>query len=175
MYTPLILSLVVLVIAVFINRRNFIKDVASFYLKSFVSAFFAFTVGLMIALMLGVKTSNLKMRTETVYIHSLKDGSQTQGSFTLGTGVINGRWMYTYYTKKKNSRGQYIFKANSIEASKANLSYSPDKPRIEYVYRCYEEDSRFSNFVLTPSDDILLRTIYVPEGSIENSFEIDAE
>ena len=51
-------------------------------------------------------------RIDTTFIESLKDGST--GSFILGSGYINGRNVYIYYTK--NADGGYI--RNSINTDK---------------------------------------------------------
>jgi len=56
-------------------------------------------------------------RIDTTFIESLKDGST--GSFILGSGYINGRNVYIYYTK--NADGGYI--RNSINTDKTIIEW----------------------------------------------------
>jgi len=100
-------------------------------------------------------------RIDTTFIESLKDGSTgSTGSFILGSGYINGRNVYIYYTK--NADGGYI--RNSINTDKT-IIYMDENSKPYLISHYVETDELHEQFIFRYS-------LHVPNGTIMNTFTV---
>lgn len=99
---------------------------------------------------------------------ALGDGSQTTGRMFLGSGHIDGELTYKYAYKKGEGYAIDTQQANYVD----ELRYIKDgsKPRIENTEVVYK--STWANFLTTPFYNSA-KYIYVPEGTIQETFSID--
>lgn len=98
----------------------------------------------------------------TQYIVALKDNNMMQGKYYLQRGYI-GEDLYYQYLMKWNDG----YKANKIKASNAVIYESNSNYRVEW----YKGERRWLCF----SDTTKMQKIYIPEGSIEETFIVDLE
>ncbi|SCV23859.1 Uncharacterized protein BCRIVMBC845_06456 [Bacillus cereus] len=101
---------------------------------------------------------------------ALSDGSQTTGRMFLGSGYIDGELTYRYAYKK--GEGYAIDTENASYIDEIRYIKDGSKPRIEsreVVYR-----STLANFFTAPFFESG-KYIYVPEGTIQESFNIDLQ
>lgn len=140
----------------------------------FFESFFSGLIGLMIGVLICGIMAIAPVPTKEVIVSdvpicAMKDTMGVEGSFFLGSGSIDSEFKYVYATK--TDKGIKI--QNPIDASKAYINYikEDEQPHITEV------DTQFSNDILNfffcgdmkPSETY----IYVPEGTIEEVYNID--
>lgn len=110
---------------------------------------------------------------DTTHIVSLKDNLSVRGSFFLGSGIISNTMKYVFYIK--NYDGSYS--SQMIDADDVRIMYAKNNPRIEVTKHIteYREKNVVENDILTRDSYVVSKIIYVPEGSIKNNFELDAQ
>lgn len=108
------------------------------------------------------------VKRDVTELIALNDGSSVSGRMFLGSGSIDGDLVYKYAMKKGDGYAIDFEKANDID----ELRYIKDgsKPRIERTEVVYK--STFTNFMTAPFFDTA-KYIYVPEGTIQETFNID--
>lgn len=99
-------------------------------------------------------------RIDTTFIESLKDGSTVTGSFILGSGFVNGRDVYIYYTK--NADGGYI--RNSIDTART-IIYMDENSKPYLISHYVETDELREQFISRYS-------LHVPNGTIMKTFTV---
>jgi hypothetical protein len=99
-------------------------------------------------------------RIDTTFIESLKDGSTVTGSFILGSGYINGRDVYIYYTK--NVDGGYV--RNSIDTART-IIYMDENSKPYLISHYVETDELREQFISRYS-------LHVPNGTIMKTFTV---
>lgn len=108
--------------------------------------------------------------SNTDKIVTARDNQSVKGSFMLGCGTIEGVMKYTYYVDNGDS-----YNLKSIDASMAEIKYLKDStsvPRVETISHI-RTDAIINYFTLQREDDYYI--VYVPEGSIGNNFQFDAQ
>lgn len=96
------------------------------------------------------------------YIEALSDSSMMNGRMYVRSGYIEEQPYYQYMVKQ--SDGGFVY--NRVKARTAKIYYTDDDNyRVEW-YR------RTKNFLFASQEEVLQK-IYVPKGSIEDSFSID--
>lgn len=98
----------------------------------------------------------------TQYIVALNDNNIIHGRFYLRRGYIDEEMYYQYLMKWNGG-----YKLNQIEASNATIYESDNDYRVEW----YEGKRNWLCF----TDTTKIQKIYVPNGSIKESFNIDLE
>lgn len=98
----------------------------------------------------------------TQYIVALNDNSMIHGKFYLRRGYIDEETYYQYLMKWNGG-----YKLNKIKASSATVYESDDNYRVEW----YEGKRSWLWF----SDTTKIQKVYIPEGSIQESFNVDLE
>lgn len=108
------------------------------------------------------------VKRDVTELIALNDGSSVSGRMFLGSGSIDGELVYKYAMKKGEGYAVDFESANTVD----ELRYIKDgsKPRIERTETVYK--STFANFLVTPFFDTA-KYIYVPEGTIQETFNID--
>lgn len=96
-------------------------------------------------------------------LRAINMGDQTTGRFFLGSGVINGENVYTYFYVNKGGNAQ----SGRIDADSAEVVESDtEDPRI--VTHNWRMPWWYGPFDLGET-----YTIYVPEGSITSTYNLD--
>jgi hypothetical protein len=101
-------------------------------------------------------------------LSSLNDGTQTNGSFFLGSGYIDSRPVYRYYVE--NGRGE--FRLQSAPADRAFITYTDSTPEV--VYHQKRSSSTFWSIGID-GDGIQEYEFRVPKGSVKTDFTLDAK
>jgi hypothetical protein len=99
-------------------------------------------------------------RTDTIYIESLKDGSKVTGTFGLGSGYINGRDVYIYYTKGQD--GGYT--RNNVDADMSTIYM--DENEKPYITCHYVETNRLKQQFINAY------SFHVPNGTVVNTWNV---
>lgn len=100
---------------------------------------------------------------------ALQDGRSTSGEFFLGTGSVDSKIKYTYMTVEENE-----MEMKQIDYDDAVLIYSPH-PKVE-VYKAHYKNKIVKFFF--GDQPFLSNTkykIYVPEGTVKESYNVDLE
>lgn len=106
---------------------------------------------------------------ESFPIHSLEDGTNTQGRFTLGSGYINERIAYYYYYKS----GPNSFKQSYVTGDVTITESSDSDPMVKTRY-CGYKDSGWALFETRDSHATTCgHEIIVPEGTIVKQITLD--
>ena len=101
--------------------------------------------------------------SDSVNLKAIKMGSQTTGNFFLGSGVVDGENVYTYYYV--NDNGNY--QSGRLDADDAEVVESDtETPRI--VTHHWKMPWWYG-----PMDMTETYTIYVPENSIVSNYNLD--
>ena len=143
-------------------------------LKGLVGMFFGMIVGLFFAVMIGKiinPKETKKVIDSTIYLENLSDNSGVEGSFFLGCGSINNKMSYSFYAKDQKSD---MFSLETIPSDNAKIKYSSERPRLEtYHYEPITNKSqkRFGYW----KDDGPHHIFYIPNGSISNTFKLNAQ
>jgi len=150
---------------------NIYRSVFGFFIGCFIGSI----VGLIFALIVGVFVKDVHPEwietsvVKTINIMNIQDNSTTSGTFFLGCGSINGIMYYSYYEVV----GDNEFKLCKLDVDVANIRYisEGEKPRIEQISRELSRDStNWGTWLGNPQYNI-----YVPNGSIHNNFNLDAQ
>lgn len=96
---------------------------------------------------------------------SLQDGSETQGSFFLGIGSVDGVQMYSYY----QDNGEWA-EWKSTKAENVRVYQDTDKPYIVQEKDCISH----ARWLVDCATDKRVTEIHVPVGSIKTNFTLDA-
>ena len=161
----LLIAVFLIVFIIAIVRAIYYKDLEELFAGFFLSLICAGFVAV-IGMIIGRCLPNDEITyTETVTpIVALEDGHSSDDVFFLGSGCINDNLYYYYVTE--DSRGYMVKK---IKTSEAYVRYD-ETPRIETLTgRGFKH---WYNYIWAlPSKTFT--TIYVPEGTILNNFNID--
>lgn len=100
----------------------------------------------------------------TEYIECLQDNNMINGRrVSVRSGYIGEDLYYQYMVKLRN--GGYV--ANRIKAREATVYYSEDEPRVEW----YTMSRKWLFF----GEEKNVQRLYIPEGSISDTYNIDLE
>jgi hypothetical protein len=97
---------------------------------------------------------------DKVQIESLESGQSIHGYFVLGSGSINGRDVYIYYTK--NTDGGYV--RNHVSAD--NTIIYMDENNSPYLISKYVETNRLHVQFINSYE------LHVPNGTITKTFSV---
>lgn len=110
--------------------------------------------------------------TQTVVVSNqlstLQDGSQTTGSFFLGSGYVDGEQVFSYYEKRGGA-----FYLDSIDADHAKVVESNETPRVEHT--CKKSDNIWFSVFTGKCWNNWDYTFYVPKGSVATNYTLDAK
>lgn len=124
-------------------------------------------VGLIVAIIL---PSELKDKRTTDNIMCLQDNNIVKGNFTLGCGQVSGEWYYTFY--QINPDGGIVLK--QIPCDKSVIQYS-DKAPCVVTFTKVQTDNWINLFSVVAVTGLKQYILYIPKGSIQPFFNIDAE
>ncbi len=117
---------------------------------------------------------NTDISVEKVELVNAKDNLSVKGSFYILDGEVHGEFVYAYYTK--NEKGNFVL--NTIPAENTEISYlsEGEQPYLEITTKTYY--SLNTNHTPATKCEEYKETsyvLYVPEGSIQEIFEFDAQ
>lgn len=120
---------------------------------------------------------NFKGNTEEYHtswnITAMQDNLNTHGRFYMRSGYIETDLCYYYVYSTKNG-----LKSSYIPANKTYLNYTTDKPHIERYTRRWNK-SWIKWFTCVDAQNYATNDVYykayVPEGSVEQSFNVDLQ
>ncbi len=117
---------------------------------------------------------NPDISVEKVELVNAKDNLSVKGSFSIFGGEVHGEFVYAYYTK--NEKGNFVL--NTIPAKNTEISYlsEGEQPYLEITTKTYY--SLNTNHIPATKCEEYKKTsyvLYVPEGSIQEIFEFDAQ
>lgn len=126
-----------------------------------------FFFGMLYAIDQNVEKVTKRDVTELV---ALSNGSETGGVMFLGSGYINDELTYKYAYKKVEGYAVDAERADRIE----EIRYIKDrsKPRIERTETVHK--ATWANFLTAPFFETH-KYVYVPKGTIQETFKIDLE
>jgi hypothetical protein len=137
-------------------------------IMSIIFGFGGAVIGLLAAIALPVK---YETTTWSEKIVSLKDNGSVSGSFFLGCGQINGAMMYMYYQQNKDS----TFQMGQLNYSDAKIKYTNEQPKID-IFDTHRANVWWNKFAIDViGEDKQAYIFEVPEGSINNSYELNSQ
>ena len=168
MLTIIIITIISLIVGVIVYKTT--REAIDMW----VCLFFGISIGVLVSTILG--STNLSQKeveytiVRTKRIFSLNDNTYIQGRFTLGSGTIEGKICYVYYSGN-DSIG---FKIERILAD--NVIIKEDDSRIpSIVFKKYKRIKPFyKSFYIIPylfDEDVI---IYVPKGTIMQKYFLDS-
>lgn len=102
---------------------------------------------------------------KVVPLASLSDGSGIHGSFFLGSGYVDSRPMFMYYT---NNGGVYRLKQEP--ADRSFVTYTDGPPQLVIHY-----ENSSNRWVSVVNDDSPEYEFRVPQGSVKSDFTLDTK
>ena len=165
MITVLIFIIIGIILAIIIGSING-DDVGYIFLNSVFYTIIGMSIGLMVAIILPAKTIKMK---EVYVIECLQDNSSTQGSFFLGSGLVDEIFKYVFYYKYEDG-----FQMKLVNYNDAIVKYSDENPRVERYFNKPKENELINLFAID-SPDYSKYYIYVPKGSIKQIYTLDAQ
>ncbi len=152
------------------RKDNFDKFLGLFFVPLVAMALLCFALSLMDAGIVGSVLPTRWVVTGSEKLHSLKPKEQTEGSFFLGSGSINGVAKYAYM--KVLSDGGY--KYGEVDAKDAVI-YEENRQDAELDHLTNEPDTgsqngwiRFLTELGGPDDTKV--EVHVPKGSVDNRY-----
>lgn len=109
-----------------------------------------------------------KTEVQSVYIESIQDGSSLSGRMYLFGGFVNGRMSYSFYYKEGDG-----YKLVSLDSKNVTIKYSTEC-KCDVYYKV-KTDAFINHFAYDDLNTGYEYIIYVPQGTISNSFNLDAQ
>lgn len=171
MWTIIIFGIIGLVIGIcmsYSDDKCWDKDLL--FLYSALSTFTLMLVGFLVAISIMPETRTIK---KTYGIETLKDNNTTKGdfhsAFFIGSGKIENKMKYMYYIEQDG-----YFKFEQVDCEKAKIKYYEGDPKIEKISQEKIEGAFINNFCIlfNPCEEYIF---YIPEGSIQNNYSLDAQ
>ena len=142
------------------------RDSDNFFLIGFLGALVSGFCTVIVAaiISMSIPSSEIIYEETVTPIVSLEDNMSNGGMFFLGTGSTKDRIYYYYMTETEHG-----YKLQNVDASKAYIKYDTE-PRIVIEDGCGFKHW-YNNIWAFPAHTHY--TIYVPEGTILNNYNID--
>lgn len=153
-------------IALFKTCRNddLWKSTADYLLSAFFGAF----CGLGAAIIIGLFLPTESYVSQETLLAAIQDGSQTTGSFFLGSGRIEEGTYYFFYAKA----GEHSYVMDKRSTSNAVIvEDDPAQPYLrEYAIRFLDDRSYYFGLPLHPPPPV---EFHIPKGSILQNYRLD--
>lgn len=150
----------------YISNRDYYVEVINLLGCATLGACVGCLIGIIIAFSIGNELTDCVSEVELV---SLKDNSSVHGSFYLGSGVVNGTMVYTFYYKDGSG-----FKLKQLDYKRVQIKYTKGTPKVVTYTRC-ETNNPKNYWGVSLDIGSQSYVIEVPEGTIQNNFRLDAE
>jgi hypothetical protein len=106
-------------------------------------------------------------KVTTLSLDAISDGTTPKSSFFLGSGYINEEPSFMYYQKDGDA-----YTLRSIPSRHASIKYTTGDPHVDMLKPCSSIPGFRDLCNILWADDAVF---YVPEGSIVNTFTLDAK
>lgn len=165
MITSILFSIIVTLFGYFKwikKEENLFERVFQAFMICFMSLF----VGIFLAKPLPMQTCEVK---RVLKISSLQDNSQISGDFFLGSGSVDGKMKYCFYTEENG-----LFTFNKINTDNAKIKYTDGQPQIT-IYTKGLKKSWINWFAIDFDLDKKTYLIEVPKGTVNNNYNLDTQ
>lgn len=166
MWTIIIITSIALFIAIYQEYNSYYSDFEDYILSSIIAILIGGIIGTAIAFSLPAKTEIVKT---TYNLDALQDNNSVKGSFFLGSGQIEGKMKYVFYYENKG-----YYKLEQADYSEVKIKYSDEKPKAERFKRKNVKDAFMNNFAID-CNCYQEYIIYVPKGTINQNYSLDAQ
>lgn len=165
--------LIILLILCIIGALFVIGKEYTMFEATFSGIMVAIMLYFIIALPMSIRLETEVIETKKVSIYSIKNETSIYGHFCIGTGTIESKIYYYYYTKNESG---YIL--SKIDAEQVYIEECEDLENIGYVCTYGKQLSQedwlfnFGRFSLFGYDE-KTTIIKVPKGTMQIEFKID--
>ena len=168
MYTIILFYIIGYLFFAYTAYKEFRWDIEIIFIIPLFNSLLFALFGLIIAVVMPIKYETSSWDSNIV---TLKDNNSVEGNFFLGTGVINGSMRYVFYKINDDSTYQ-MWQVNYYDAK---IRYVNTQPKVIITDK-RPSKSLFNKFAIDISDESYQTYMFeVPNGSIKNSFELDAQ
>ncbi len=168
MYTIILFYIIGYFIFLYVVYKDFEELDAFVIFFPLLPALLISMVGFLIAIALPVK---YKTSIWSENIIALKDNNSIQGSFFLGSGMINGKMEYIYYVQNDDSTYQ-MWQADYY---KVKIRYTNNQPKAVITDTRIDDITWNKWAVDVDREDNQTYIFEIPRGSIKNNFELDSK
>lgn len=135
----------------------------------FLGSMLGFLIGAMLSTGIGLFVPQKPVEVDRIKLVALKDNITTQGSFFLGSGVVDGVHKYFYY--KENGHGGFLI--GSIDSSGVPIYEDVDSdPYISVLHHEFV-DKKFNAIAIPNLNEFY--AFHIPKNSITRDFKLDLE
>lgn len=166
MWTIIIITAITLFIAIYQEYNSYYSDFEDYILVSIPAIIIGGFIGTAIAFALPAKTEIVKT---TYNLEALQDNNSVKGSFFLGSGQIEGKMKYVFYYERDG-----FYKLEQADYEEVKVKYSDEKPKAERFNRKNVKDAFINNFAID-CNCYQEYIIYVPKGTINQNYTLDAQ
>ena len=156
-----------------VNEHKEWEDTSITVLNGFLAFLFVALgcmVGFLIATVVGAFVPKHSVLIETTSMMAMKDQSTVSGSFFLGSGSIDGKWKYAFYTIGKDKS----IKLQTVDVGEAMVfEDGEENPRVERYGKEFDEENW--KYFAIGCDCANHYEFHVPKGSLTNQFKLDLE
>ena len=167
MWTIIIITVIAILVTIFYEYKyGYWSDIIDYFLMALIGLIAGSVFGGGIALALPTKTEIVKL---TYYIETLQDNNGISGQFFLGCGQVDDKMKYVFY---RETNGYY--QLEQVDCEKTMIKYSNGRPKVEEFVQREVKGAFINNFAI---DWNLSQAyiIYVPIGTIKQSYTLDAQ
>lgn len=166
MATIIIFVVIGILIGIYNAYSDYDSSISLFIGFPFIGAIVGFCLGFGLTFILPMKTYD---KHYSLNIENLQDNNGVKGSFYLGCGQFKDNMKYVFYYSENG-----LFKMEQVDYNKASIKISNGRPKVN-VTEIYPVEDAFINY-FAYDDDIYSKTyvIEVPQGTIKNNYNLDA-
>lgn len=152
------------------HQNREVVDSSNWFYSLFISLFLTaagMNLGFIISIFIPFQYE--KELDKTIYIHNIQDNQSVSGSMSLGIGSIDGTMKYTFYCESNG-----FIELKQVSHYRAKIKYTNGKPKVN-VFKYVGNGSKINYFALPDNRPPTKYVIYIPKGTIEHNYNLDAE
>lgn len=167
MWIFLIIVIISLIGGLVIGYRND-ADFVETILGGFLGTMVGMVLGMFVVMVISFSMEYVDKEYPHCYLYNLQDDSQVNGNFTLGSGRIQEKQYFVFYSK--DSHG---FKYSKLDASKCRIQEWDGKPILIRIEREPKNPNFFTKgLTLYPDVEWIFK---VPKGTVIRQFNLDLQ
>jgi hypothetical protein len=170
MYSVLLFTIIGALLAfrlVWINRDRSYWGWEDYFIPMVLGVIAGAFIGCIIGLCMPSKTEVKYSKTNIV---CLQDESGLSGRFFLGSGNIEGRMRYVFYS----DNGDSTYRMQQLDYDIVSIKYTSQQPAVIKRYVTLTEDF-INHFTIHSLNHLTRFTIEVPKGTINANYNLDAK
>jgi hypothetical protein len=164
----MILAIALLLLGIGIGIYYSIRNEGEWYL-TVLGLVGGLTAVLIICCLVGMAAPVKNVPSQPIYLYSLRNNSEVNGSFFLGTGFIDETQTAFYSTIE--SDGAIVFRHIPLESTKVYQD-NPEKPYLLYYSSEFKYDWLKYLFLLPNDTNIQPAEFHIPEGSVFQGYTL---